>query len=346
MGAKSLSGGYRVTSGSPLQLKKPLRGDAYGDDLNENLEIIDTQLTLSTELLENQQASLDGFESVVALCVENLLPNGGFEIWTRGYSITGADVFTADLWKVGSDFLGTVSRGRHLSTELADSGVAGPYSAVVTSAVSSAINLYTRLSFLSVLAGSALTFSASLVTQQADRFRIALRGSDGEYHYSDYASGTGAEERLLVTMTIPSGATYVEAALLGAISSGDHAVSISDATLSLGAPASLASLGISPVLDVYRCLRSRMAFEMPLSFGGADTASSYLRMRTTILPHKIGTLTSLGAESVELAGSEISSTSDIVAGTYRIQVSKSKGSMPGADEHLIVEGLEIEADPF
>jgi hypothetical protein len=345
----TLVAGYRVTSGAPLNLKKFLRGDSYALGLNEDLDIIDARLTSDTALLASQEAVVDGQATSVLGRLSNLLVNGGFDFWQRGAAISGTGVFTADQWKMGSTFSGTVSRALHLSMTLAaDDAFVGPFSALVSSSVTTAVVLRQRIFSVGPLAGQTFQFSASVVTSNAGRWRLGIKDLlSTDYTLSAFAAGTGAEQRLSVTHTLAAEQTWVEVALLGTISApATHKAVVGDASLCVGSNPDAVFIPGSPLADLYRCMRQyfkpgnvlylpiadfgfqpKMAkpFQLPMQHSGTPTIQN---------PTMV-----VGSESVP-ADFVTASAAHVVLGTY------GGSATADPDEALRMTGLSLTTDAF
>jgi len=130
---------------------------------------------------------------------DNLLINGGFEIWQRGNSFTGtSNMFTADMWKFGGSSAGyTLTRE---SSELHS----GEYSLKIV-ITSTSKTLKQKIENYKEVKGKPISFSAWVKSSVASKVRLRIQDNEGQT-YSSYNSGTGWE-KLTVTRTPTSAIT-------------------------------------------------------------------------------------------------------------------------------------------
>jgi hypothetical protein len=150
----------------------------------------------------------------------NILVNGGFEIWQRGasFSTPASAAKTADMWAV--DYSGTVSGHTCIFSKESGAGnVEGRYSMKLDYQVkgsTTAARIYQGVGNSYDFVGKSLTFSVRVKTSVASAVRLIL--SDGATTYSQYHTGGGGWETLVVTSASSSPGTrtlYVQCELVG-----------------------------------------------------------------------------------------------------------------------------------
>lgn len=179
---------------------------------------------------------------------QNLLTNGGFEIWQRGNGPFTGSVFGSDRWQQGPAGTDTLSVSR-------DSGnvdTSSKYSAACTFTLGTGAgntSIYQTNEDLWELRGRTISFSVRVRTSTANAVRIGF--SDGSVTQSAFHSGSGAFETLTVTRSVPVGAAYVLTLIYFAASCTAY---IDNAMLVIGnVAADYAPL--HPADDLARCLR-------------------------------------------------------------------------------------------
>ena len=343
-----LQAGYRVTSGSPLNLKKFLRGDPYARGLNEDMDIIDARLTSDTILAEAQEAVIEGQLGAVLGRLNNLVANSGFDHWQRGTSVSGANVFTADLWKTGTTFTGNVARCLHLSTTPApDNTFVGPFSARISSSTPTAVVLRQKVLNLGPFGGMTLQFSASIVTNNSGRWQLGVKDPlDAEYRVSDFAEGTGAEERLSVPVTLSVGNPWIEVALLGTIDDiTQHSAVFGDAALYVGTGPDPVFVPLSPVADLYRCLRHFFNPDAVLYFPVADFGFQPQIARPLPFPVQQSGIPSTQVPEMAV-GTEVVPPDITVSETHVVLGTSGGSATAEADEALSATGFYVATDAF
>jgi hypothetical protein len=140
---------------------------------------------------------------------QNLLTNGGFEVWQRGAGpFTGASGFCADRWQRAQGAGSTLSVSRDSAG--VDAGSQYCLAATYTHAAQSFV--YQNLPELvpQVIGRTVtLTVRVRVGTASAVRLAIETRGTGAGFTYSGYHSGGGAYETLTVTRAVPAGATFL-----------------------------------------------------------------------------------------------------------------------------------------
>lgn len=180
----------------------------------------------------------------------NLLTNGGFEIWQRGNGpfTTG---FTADRWQVAALTGGTVSITRIAST----TGSTGFSAQVVYGHAASQLLQYAQTieDPNGQLAGKTITFSARIKSSVIGTARLKLQDKTiANSAVSGYNVGTSGET-LTVTFTMPSNAVNGVWAMLEC-NVASATVEINDATLVVGSVAA-DYVQLHPADVLVRCLR-------------------------------------------------------------------------------------------
>ena len=143
----------------------------------------------------------------------NLLVNGGFEIWQRGTSFSGAadGTYTADRWQVGKGGTSTINVDRESTTKKANS----QYSLKVAYTHNAASSIKQDLKIADGyhhLLGQKVSLRIPVYANTASAVRVGITtdGTGGTTTYSSYHAGNSAWADLSVNgVTIPSDATYV-----------------------------------------------------------------------------------------------------------------------------------------
>jgi hypothetical protein len=135
---------------------------------------------------------------------DNILINGGFEIWQRGNSFTGADKFTADVWYMSGGGTGyTVSRESSIVHS-------GNYSLKVVCTE----DLVIKQTIENYKEYQGKAISLSVWVKSSATGQMCLKIDDGVGNtLSAYNTTTGWEE-LTVTRTIDASATKLEISLM------------------------------------------------------------------------------------------------------------------------------------
>jgi len=136
--------------------------------------------------------------------IQNILINGGFEIWQRGNSFTGADKYTADMWYMGGGGSGyTITRE---SSNL-HSGI---YSLKVV--CTSNLTIKQPIENYKEFQGKTVSFSCWVKSSVASK--IYLKIDDGVGNTLSATNATTGWERLTVTRTINASASKFEIYLM------------------------------------------------------------------------------------------------------------------------------------
>jgi hypothetical protein len=180
---------------------------------------------------------------------DNLLTNGGFEIWQRGNGpFTANGTYSADRWLL---FVGS---GSTLSVSRGNVGSAGSFCATLTYTHSSPSQLYQVIAGADCrLQGLTVTFSmlVNANVASAASLQINSNGTGGGISNSAFHSGNSTYQRLSVTATIPGDATSVNFALTVQASG---TFSLDQAILVVGSQAAN-YVPLHPADDLARCLR-------------------------------------------------------------------------------------------
>jgi hypothetical protein len=187
---------------------------------------------------------------------DNLLTNGGFEIWQRGVGpFTTPGGRTADgpwvIQMAGSD---TISISR--DTANADGSGADAACTFVLGTGAGATRLYQLLRVageFTNLPGKTLTVSTRIKAAVANAVRVGLwsDGASGTNAYSAFHTGSGAYQTLTVTYAVPTDATQVILSIWFAASCTAYA---DNAMLVVGSQAAN-YVPLHPADDFARCLR-------------------------------------------------------------------------------------------
>lgn len=192
---------------------------------------------------------------------ENLLTNGGFEIWQRGLGPFGLNNWTADRWY--TNYSGAPASFNASITAVSGveprSKYAWQWTNFTTSGGAFAYLMQVLSDVAPSVAGSALTFSMRVKCSapNAVRLRIYADASAGAgggtvvQQYSAYHSGSNAYETLSCTITTPANCNYVSAFVYFEASC---AGALDNAMLVVGSvPAEYAPL--HPSDEIVRCRR-------------------------------------------------------------------------------------------
>lgn len=185
----------------------------------------------------------------------NLLTNGGFEIWQRGNGpFATSNLITADRW--GTYIAGTDTMS--VSRDTTNFDVGSAQCAAVTFGLGSGAGAssYWNKQVMTdggQLRGRQISFSIRVRTATANavRAQIQMDGSGGGLTSSPFHTGGGTYQRLDVTVTVPTDATYVQVQLVFAASCTAY---LDNAMLVIGSvPASY--IPMHPADDLARCYR-------------------------------------------------------------------------------------------
>lgn len=149
----------------------------------------------------------DNIDFLAATPLQNLLLNGGFEVWQRGVGPFTADLaYTADRWVM--DEVGTTALSVTRDT---NSEVNSQYcAAVVVSSYNTESYLYQKLEDWQSLKGKEITFSIRVKTTTAAAVRVQISDGVGTTTSTTYHEGTGVFQTLSITRTISASATSVQ----------------------------------------------------------------------------------------------------------------------------------------
>lgn len=199
--------------------------------------IVDELIAIIDDLVDNIRPNLTILRNNF---YNNILVNGGFEVWQRGTSFVaiGAEAYSADKWITndGGD-TSTITQettpanvhsgGSALHWNITAAGSPG------TSKTGQYIN-----EGVESLRGLQVTFAIWVKTTQSN-VRLRFNDDDGNSVLSSYHSGSGSYERLTATITVGSAATFIECDV-GHFDTDTHetgSIYLDDAVLSVGATA-------------------------------------------------------------------------------------------------------------
>lgn len=182
---------------------------------------------------------------------DNLLTNGGFEIWLRGagpYSSNGA--YSADRWIVFFQGTTTISASRDSANVVPGTGGYCAACTVTNASAGQIAQLYQYLASSDVvLNGLTVSFSARVKSSVANAVRLRL--NDGAVVNGAYHSGSGNYETLSVTKTLNISSGQVQC---GVVFEGAGTFYVDNASLVVGSqPANYVPL--HPADDLARCQR-------------------------------------------------------------------------------------------
>lgn len=210
--------------------------------------------------------------------VENLLVNGGLEIWQRGTGpFSGNNTYSADRWQAqlgGSDTLSTSRDGAN-----ADAG--SEFCAACTFTVTTGSGLYQRVEGYVALRGRTLTFSCRVRTSVAAAVRLELHdgvaGTNSAYH-----TGDGTYQTLSVTRTIAGTASMVR---VGVQAMATATVYVDSATLCVGA--GVLYLPRTAADDMARCKRYYHAIggDAPFEYFGVGLCTATNTVSGIVIPY-------------------------------------------------------------
>jgi len=207
-----------------------------------------------------------------------LLTNGGFEIWQRGNGPFAANQLTADRWTSGMGAGGTASISRD-ATNIDTSG-GGLYAAAVTYTHGTGESYFYQPTYNETphLKGRTISFSIRVRTSTANAVRPCIY--DGAFTYGAYHSGDGTWQTLTVTRAVGTGATGADVRL--ALNASCTAY-VDNACLVVGSqPANYVPL--HPADDLARCQRYYKRYAatstIPIPGGQAYSAGGFV---TTLL---------------------------------------------------------------
>lgn len=135
----------------------------------------------------------------------NLLDNGGFEIWQRGTTFTNpaSGAYTADRWATGKSAGITVNITKDTTTF--DSGTAS-IKVDTTVAANNQMYLIENIETFADYRGKTVSFSARVKTSTASKIRLAM--ADGVAQtFSSYHTGSGNFETLTMTFSVNASAS-------------------------------------------------------------------------------------------------------------------------------------------
>jgi len=153
---------------------------------------------MPTPLLDNRQLGPE-----VGQGRNNLLVNGGFEVWQRGNGPFGAGVYNADRWTAnigtGASFSASIARDQSANVDVNSNSCwtcTNYVGGSTPSVLDQAVEIGNRLR------GSVVTFSVRVRTNVANHIRVALIDVDGTtIAYSNYHTGSNTYETLAVSLT-------------------------------------------------------------------------------------------------------------------------------------------------
>jgi len=153
---------------------------------------------MPTPLLDNRQLGPE-----VGQGRNNLLVNGGFEVWQRGNGPFGAGAYNADRWTAnigtGASFSASIARDQSANVDINSNSCwtcTNYVGGSTPSVLDQAVEIGNRLR------GSVVTFSVRVRTNVANHIRVALIDVDGTtIAYSNYHTGGNTYETLAVSLT-------------------------------------------------------------------------------------------------------------------------------------------------
>jgi hypothetical protein len=258
--------------------------------------------------------------------VENLLDNGGFEVWQRGAGPFTTSGFTADRWQI--QVSGTTSVTRVVSTI----GTPG-YSVRINNTAYIGSNAFSQFltELLPQLKGKTITFSVKVKANVSNRVFAAVY--DGVTYSVSAFNSTTSEETLVVTKTISASATQLRIYIQ--LQGGTVDVEMNDAVCVFGSiPAPYVPR--HPAEELARCQRYYEVF--PGALGIAPRIRAYVlsgvaiyhslfystRKPTTPTVTKNGTWVATGLtgqptiHSPTVNGFNLTATKDGTSGMYDI----------------------------
>jgi hypothetical protein len=202
---------------------------------------------------------------------DNILINGGFEIWQRGNSFTGADKFTADVWYMSGGGSGyTVSRESSIVHS-------GNYSLKVVCTEDLVVKQ--SIENFKEYQGKAISLSAWVKSSATGQMYLKI--NDGVGNTLSTANTTTGWEKLQVTRTINASATKLEISLM---IYSDATVYFDDIMCIQGSEAAVFTPR-SPSLEYYLCDRW---YEKGTYRSGLPTTNKILRFLCRFRVRKAG----------------------------------------------------------
>jgi len=207
-----------------------------------------TLATIATKVVATDTISLVEYNNIatdinelIGRSGQNLLTNGGFEVWQRGAGGFTTSVYTADRW-FASVIAGTVTK----ETTTVDGSVAA-----LKVAATGACRVEQKLEDFTQLRGKTLSFSVRVRQGVANNVRIGLSEDGASYTYSATSATTGSFVTLTVTKAISAGAAAIWAAIEVAATDTAYA---DNAMLVIG-PNPTDYVPLHPQEDLARCQR-------------------------------------------------------------------------------------------
>lgn len=188
----------------------------------------------------------DGTTQGSALAGQNLLVNGGMEVFQRGGTVTANSAYAHDRWQVLLNGSSTISVTDE--TTIIDTGSGHSLKAVYAHNTASFIDQ--KLEHYLQLRGRTVTFAIKVRKGVASSVRPYISDS-GVKTFGATSATTGSFTVLTVTLAIAAGATSVNVGVELSIS---DTVYLDNATLSVGSVA-MDYVALTPADDLARCTR-------------------------------------------------------------------------------------------
>jgi hypothetical protein len=180
---------------------------------------------------------------------DNLLTNGGFEIWQRGTSFNGGAI-TADRWQLNIGGMTAVTT--RVAANSVDATKAGYCLGMTVTAWTAHSELLQYLTdIIPQVAGRTVSLSIRVWCSAANAVRIGIYDTINSFRWGTYHPGGSAYQTLTLTAVCGS-ATTVFGVALGI--DANCSIYVDDAMLVVG-PVAADYAPLHPVDDLTRCLR-------------------------------------------------------------------------------------------
>jgi hypothetical protein len=182
---------------------------------------------------------------------QNLLTNGGFEVWQRGGGpFNTQSAFTADRWQLNLSGTDGISIQQASGANANNSRYSLQFGVNHGNGTQTA--LYQKIEDLANLVGRTLTFACDVVTATANAVRICFGTQAGRIGFSAYHTGNNQWQRLVATYQVQAADTVL---FVNVESNNASATSLLDNAMLVAGVQAADYVPLHPADDLARCLR-------------------------------------------------------------------------------------------